>query len=290
MTGQLDLVTLGDDDLAVEVLPGVGARIHRIRFGGVEILRTPEDPAVHVAQPWFWGSYPLAPWCNRVPAGPGRAAGRAIDLPSNFPDGTAIHGQVAEAAWTDEGAGRFRIRRGGDGWPWPYEVVQTLVVEAPCVELTLGLTNQGDRPMPAGLGIHPWFRDPVEVTIRAASVHPSNVDPSPIPEPVSGDLDRRSPGPLAVGVDAAWTDLGDPPVELAWPAERLRATLTTSPNARYIVAAHLDGIDATAVEPNTHAPAGLRRLALGEPGGLELIDAGETLTMTTALRFEPLET
>jgi aldose 1-epimerase len=246
MTGQLDLVTLGDDDLAVEVLPGVGARIHRIRFAGVEVLRTPEDPA--------------------------------------------IHGQVAEAAWTHDGDGRFRIHAGGDGWPWPYEVVRTLVVEAPSVELTLALTNLGDGPMPAGLGIHPWFRDPVELTIRAASVHPSNLDPSPIPEPVSGERDRRTAGPLAVGVDAAWTDLGDPPVELAWPAERLRATMTASPNARYIVAAHLDGIDATAVEPNTHAPAGLRRLELGEPGGLERIEPGETLTMATSLRFAPLET
>lgn len=290
MTGRLDLAMLGDDDLAVEVLPGVGARVHRIRFRGVEILRTPDDPARHLHEPWFWGSYPLAPWCNRVPAGPGRAAGRAIDLPSNFSDGTAIHGQVAEVAWTDEGGGRYRIRRGGDGWPWPYEVVQTIEVEAPSVDLTLALTNLGDGPMPAGLGIHPWFRDPVDLTIRAASVHPSNLDPSPIPEPVSGDLDRRTPGPLAVGVDAAWADLGNPPVELAWPVEQLRATMTTSPNARYIVAAHLAGIDGTAVEPNTHAPAGLRRLELGEPGGLELIDPGATFTMTTRLRFESLET
>lgn len=285
----MDLVRLGAEDLLVEVLPGVGARIHRIRVGGVDILRTPDDPARHVREPWFWGSYPLAPWCNRLPVGPGHAAGRAIDLPSNFPDGTAIHGQVAEAAWSDDGGGRFSIRAGGDGWPWPYEVVQTLDAAGSSVELTLAVTNLGDGPMPAGLGIHPWFRDPVDVTIRAASVHPSNLDPSPIPEPVSGELDGRTPGPLPVGVDAAWTDLDDPPVELRWPADRLRATMTASPNARYVVAAHLAGIDATAVEPNTHAPAGLRRLALGEPGGLELIDPGATLTMTSTLRFEPLE-
>ena len=290
MSGRLELVRLGGGDLVVEVLPGVGARLHRIRVGAVEILRTPDDPAVHVAQPWFWGSYPLAPWCNRVPAGPGRAAGRAIDLPSNFPDGTAIHGQVAEAAWTDEGGGRFRIRAGGDGWPWPYEVVQTLVVEPPAFELTLELTNLGDGPMPAGLGIHPWFRNPVDLTIRAASVHPSNLDPSPMPEPVSGERDRRTPAPLTEGVDAAWTDLGDPPVELAWPGDRLRATITTSADVRYIVAARLAGIDATAVEPNTHAPAGLRRLELGEPGGLALVGPGRTLSMTTTLRFHPLET
>jgi aldose 1-epimerase len=290
MTGALEIVRLGDDELHVEVLPAAGARLHRIRVGGVDVLRTPDDPARHRSEPWFWGSYPLAPWCNRIPAGPGRAAGRAIDLPSNFPDGTAIHGQVAEAPWTDDGDGRFRIRGGGDGWPWPYDVVQRLTVTPSSVELTLELTNLGDDPMPGGLGIHPWFRNPVDLTIRAASVHPSNLDPSPMAEPVAGDRDRRTPGPLAEGVDAAWTDLGDPPVELAWPADGLRAVMTASPNARYIVAARLAGIDGTAVEPNTHAPAGLRRLELGEPGGLELIGPGDTLAMTTTLAFSRLDT
>jgi galactose mutarotase-like enzyme len=64
---------------------------------------------------------------------PGRArpidvAGRELDLPANFRDGTAIHGQVARRAWQQVDDGRFRIRAGGDGWPWPYEVEQRFAV------------------------------------------------------------------------------------------------------------------------------------------------------------------
>lgn len=290
MSDALELVQLGDDDVSVEVLPGVGARLHRVRVRGVDVLRSPDDPRMHVEDGWFWGSYPMAPWCNRLPAGRSRAAGHDLDLPSNFFDGTAIHGQVATIPWTRESAGVFTIRGGGDGWPWPYEVRQTILVGGDGLTLTLAVTNLADDAMPAGLGFHPWFREPVEVAINARSVFRSNLDPSPLPEPVSGELDRRTAGPLGMGVDAAWTDLAAPPIVLTWPDHALRATVDVSPTVRYVVAARLANADATAVEPETHAPAGLRRLARGEPGALALIDPGETLSMHATFRFERVET
>lgn len=290
MTDALELVGLADGDVEVEILPRVGARLHRVRAFGVEVLRTPDDPRTHLDQPWFWGSYPLVPWCNRLPAGPLSVAGRVVDLPPNFSDGTAIHGQVAVASWSQDGASSWTVRAGGDGWPWRYEARQTIELAADRLTLMLALTNRDETPMPAGLGIHPWFRDPLHIAIRAAAVHPSNLDPSRDPEPVRGDLDRREAGPLAVGVDAAWTDLAAPPVVLVWPRDGVHATVETSPTARYVVAARLAGVDATAVEPETHAPAGLRRLLNGEPGGLELLPPGETLSLAVSLRFERLET
>jgi aldose 1-epimerase len=287
MKRALELVRLGDDDdVSVEVLPGVGARIHRLRAFGVDLLRTPDDPRVHVQDPWFWGSYPLAPWCNRLPTGPVEVAGRTIDLPSNFPDGTAIHGQIATAEWSHDDGGRFAIRVRGSGWPWPFEVRQVLEPGDGRLMLALTVTNEADSPMPAGLGIHPWFRDPVEVAIAASVAYPSNTDPRAEAEPVAGALDRRTLGPLPVGMDATWTELADPAVVLRWPATGLRATMSTSRSARYVVAAHLEGVDATAVEPETHAPGGIRRLLASQPGGLELIDPGATLDLRVELRFE----
>ena len=281
-------VTLGGDDLVVEVVPSIGARIHRIRAFGSELLRTPKDVSRHVDDPWFWGSYPLAPWCNRLPTTPIAVEGRTVALRPNFPDGTAIHGQVAQAAWTDDRGGRFSILAGGDGWPWTYRVDQAIDVEPGRLSIALRLENRAATSMPAGLGIHPWFRDPVDVSIRAATVYPSNLDPGSPPVAVSGDLDRRSPGPLAIGVDATWTDLEDPPIVLEWPG--VRATIETSPGARYVVAAHLPGVDATAVEPETHAPGGLQRLLAGQPGGLALLAPGDSLELIVTLRIERTDT
>ena len=285
-----ELLRIADGDIELDVVPAIGARLHRLRAFGHDLLRTPHDLRPHTDDPYFYGSYPMAPWCNRVPAGPAVAAGRSIDLPASFPDGTAIHGQVARRAWdvisAATGHASFRIQAGGDGWPWPYEVEQNVRIVGTALRLELRLTNRSDDPMPGGVGFHPWFRRPVEVSIAAASVHPSNLATAARPVPVAGILDRHRLEMMPDGIDATWTDLADPPVVLHWPEPGIRATMTLDAPARFVVAASLPGTDAVAVEPQTHAPDGLRRLARVEPGGLTLLAPGATLTLRVELAFE----
>ena len=290
MTATLEVDRVGEGAIEVEVLPGFGARLHRLRVHGHDLIRTPASSDHHRADPYFWGSYPMAPWCNRIAAGRTQVAGRELDLPATFPDGTAIHGQVSQVAWTTLGDGAWRIEAGGDGWPWRYAVEQRIAASDRRFDLELALTNLSDAPMPAGLGIHPWFRRPLEVAIAAASTHGSNLASSPEPAPVSGELDRRALAPLPDGLDATWTDLASPPVVLQWPSLGIRATLDASSAAGYIVAASPAEIDAVAIEPQTHAPAGIRRLIAGEPGALALLPPGETIRMAVAISFERIET
>jgi aldose 1-epimerase len=280
------LARIADGPLEVEVLPAVGARLHRLRAFGQDLLRTPHDLRPHLDDPYFYGSYPMAPWCNRVAAGPAMVAGRAIDLAATFPDGTAIHGQVSRRPWEVDGDGVFRIAGGGGGWPWPYEVEQRIRIDGDRLQLDLRLTNRSTDPMPGGIGFHPWFRRPIRVAIAAALVHPSNVATEARPVPVSGIFDRRRLEALPDGLDSTWTDLADPPVVLVWPNAGVRATMTVEAPTRFIVAASLPGTDAVAVEPQTHAPDGLRRLERGEPGGLALLSPGATLELIVGLRFE----
>ena len=284
------LVRIDRGPIELEVLPSVGARLHRLRAFGHDLLRTPHDLQPYVDDPYFYGSYPMAPWCNRVPAGRSIVAGRVVDLPPSFPDGTAIHGQVSRRPWTEMGPGVFRIRGGGDGvagggWPWPYEVEQRLRIDGATLELVLRLTNRADEPMPGGLGIHPWFRAPVEVRIAATAVHPDNHATAPRPVPVAGAHDLRRLGPMASGLDSTWAEVGDPPIVLSWPDTGIRATFAVDAPTRFVTAANLFD-DAIAVEPQTHAPDGLGRFLRGEPGGLTLIAPGETLELRVAMRFE----
>jgi aldose 1-epimerase len=286
----LEIARVAGGAVEVEVLPGFGARLHRLRIDGHDLIRTPADPAIHVADPYFWGSYPMAPWCNRIAPGRMQVAGHELNLPATFPDGTAIHGQVSQVPWTPSGDGAWQIEAGGDGWPWRYAVGQRIAATDHRLDLDLALTNLSDAPMPAGLGIHPWFRRPVEVAIAAASTHGSNFASSPEPAPVVGELDRRALAPLPDGLDATWTDLASPQVVLRWPDSGIRATIEASSAAGYVVAASPAAIDAVAVEPQTHAPAGIRRLLGGEPGALAMLPAGETLRMAVAITFDRAET
>jgi aldose 1-epimerase len=275
-----------DGTIEAEVLPEVGARLHRLRAFGVDLLRTPADAARHRADPILWGAYPMAPWCNRLGAGSVRVGRRVVTVEPNFRDGTAIHGQVFAATWRESADGAFAVAGGGDWWPWPYAVTQEIGFATATLRIALRLTNLADDPMPAGLGHHPWFVRPVEVAIGAAAVHPTNLEHRAAAEPVAGRFDLRALGDLPIGLDATWTDLGEPPIELHWPAHGLRATLTFDAPSRCVAVASAADVDAVAVEPQTHAPFGLRRLLAGEPDPLRLLDPGASLALSIELRFD----
>lgn len=277
-------VRVASDALEAVLLPEVGARLHRLRAFGVDLLRTPPDPATHAADPFFWGCYVLAPWGNRVDAGRTAVAGTAVDLEANFDDGSAIHGQVYARPWEVVGDGRLRVAGGGDGWPWPYEVTFDVTAVDLTLTMHLELRNLGDSPMPAGIGLHPWFRRPVLVAVHAGGVFPSNAHPGPDPQPVGAEYDLRALGPMADDLDATWADIGDPPVELAWPDDGIVARLEFDAPARYVTAASPSDLGAIAVEPQTHVPQGLRRLRDGASGALALLAPGDTLRLSVRLR------
>ncbi len=286
------VVVLASDAIALEVLPELGARLHRLTVFGRDLLRTPDDPLVHGGDPFRWGGYVMAPWCNRIEPVATEVGGVVVHVPANSSDGTALHGQVYLRPWDDLGAGLFRNRGGRDGWPWPYETTLGMVpgdedAGKATLRIEQVLTNLDNRPMPGGLGFHPWFRGPVLVRINADRVLPSNLRADDPSEPAAGDFDLRKLRPMPLGLDATWLDPGNPPVELSWPEHGIGARIDVASSAGLcIVAASPEGAGAVAVEPETHAPHGLRRLLDGRPGGMAWIAAGGSIRLTTTILFE----
>lgn len=279
-------VHVGGQPLEVVILPGLGARLHRLRAFGHDLLLSPDDPATYLDDPFMWGSYVMAPWCNRLEPTPTEVGGRTVALGVNFVDGTAIHGQVYLRPWAIEAPGSFVVAGGGDGWPWRYEVRQQVTIVGTDLRVALALTNLDDEPMPAGIGLHPWFLKPVEVAIRGESVYLSNLDTSPRPVAVSGTSDLRVVARMADGLDGTWADMSGIPVELRWPDLGIRAEMRVASPSLCIVAASPRGAPAVAVEPETHAPQGLRRLLRSEPDALTMLSPGERLELVMVLAFE----
>jgi aldose 1-epimerase len=282
-----DLLTVADGPIRVELMPAVGARLHRLQAFGHDLLRTPDDPAEHSRDPFRWGAYVMAPWCNRIAAFPTDVDGDTVSVPSNFPDGTAIHGQVYAARWDVASNQSLSISGGGDGWPWPYRCGLRVTIANSVLTIDQSLTNLGHSPMPAGLGLHPWFRRPLDLGIQADAVLPSNLDPDASVQAVSGHWNLRRMRHVPDDIDATWLAPGDPAVELSWPDIGVWGTMRVRSGAGVcIVVASPTALDAVAIEPQTHAPHGLRRFLHGEPGGLHLVQPGGTMRLNTELTFE----
>jgi aldose 1-epimerase len=283
----LEELHIGGDPVEIVVLPQVGARLHRLRAYGHDLLRTPADPRTHTDDPYFWGAYVMAPWCNRIAPGPVEVEGRTIDLPPTFPDGSAIHGQVSSRAWSVDPDGTLRVEGGGDGWPWAYEVVARLHVSDDTVSLEYELINRSDGLMPAGIGFHPWFRRPVELRIEASTAYPSNSGSPTIAVPVREELDLRTLRRPPADLDGSWVDVTPPAATLAWPDVGLRATIEMESARRPCVAVATPAVlDAIAVEPQTHGPDGVRRLLNGEPDALGRLAPGEVLRLALRITVE----
>jgi aldose 1-epimerase len=254
--------------LDAEFLPKLGGRCSRIRAGGRDLLRT------HDEDQFFFGWYPLVPWSNRVPGGRMHWAGGVVQLPPNYPDGSALHGHAYAAPWEDDGR---VLRHAADGFPWDYTARQEWSIDGDTLTQRLSVANDSDTPMPAGLGIHPWFTADggltVEVPSRAAfhcegglAVGP----PHPAP-PVRGAVPW--------GTDHLFTDLAAHEVVLRWPDWGIEAVLSFSDTAKHVHLAAFEKAGAVAVEPVTHAGDGHRRLAEGEPGAIDVLAPGETLAV-----------
>ena len=185
------------------ILPEYGGRLHQL-FVTVDraeeaLLWSPQDPAEYAERPTRGGSFPMAPWPNRIANGRFTWEGREYQVPL---DGKphAIHGRVYNKAWRvaslqpDECTLACEL---DDGWPWEGTVEQTFLMWTRRLEVCL-LVNS-EEVFPVGLGWHPWLRrdafgaSDVRVTVPADAryVLESNLPTGQV-VPVEGVFDLRA--------------------------------------------------------------------------------------------------
>lgn len=158
-------IGLESSTLRTEVLPGLGGGIAglSLRRGGgwVNLMRpTPEAPAGFNDL----SCYVLAPWSNRIAGATFEFGGERYSLRADWPDGTAIHGDVKSRALRLLDRSPCSVRLEYDGaapegrnWPWPYRVQLRYEVDDRRLECEAHVMNRGRTPMPAGLGFHPFW-------------------------------------------------------------------------------------------------------------------------------------
>jgi aldose 1-epimerase len=241
----------------------------------------------------------LFPFPNRLRHGRFTFDGREYQLPLNESTCThAIHGFTPRNPWRVVGAGgekthafvtgQFQLSKDlpGSAHLWPADFVLTLTyhLRADSLEVDCLIENPDSKPLPFGLGYHPYFAIPDvptatadEMILEAATGDVWELGggvPTGHRTPAAGEFDFRTARAVGAAVlDALYTRDGNPPVfaalghpvsvgrlEVSAPAEFRELLLFTPPHRK-----------AVAIEPYTCATnaanmpdAGWRVLPPGE--------------------------
>jgi aldose 1-epimerase len=288
-------LTLTAASLVLELSPARGGAIANFHHHG-EQGRTPimRESRASLANVLEAASFPLVPFVNRVRGGAFAFRGRTIRMAPNMADDPSpLHGQGWLGAWqverADQAHAHLSFRHSPGEWPWEYEARQEFALDAGGLAVALTCRNLDTRPMPCGLGQHPYFPCGPGTVIDTRVGHVWTIDEQVLPVekvPASGRFDLRERAICGQELDhgfGGWggtTRISDP----AWPFE----ILLSSPNAGFFQVYSPQGGGFFVAEPVSHANA-----ALNEPEhewaelGLKVLEAGEEMRLDMRVEVSP---
>lgn len=130
-------------------------------------LRPATRAALDTANPLAMASFPLLPYCNRLRDARFAFNGEEVDLSA---DGNAfdhaLHGNAWRRPWTvgalDANVVELHLlhepsSEAAHHWPFAYDATQRIELNENGLWITLRLRNASNRPMPYGMGHHPYY-------------------------------------------------------------------------------------------------------------------------------------
>ncbi len=222
----------------------------------------------------------MVPYSNRIADGRFEFAGQTHQLENGAQH--AIHGDVRKRPWkiAEQSAEALRctfssVEHTDVNWPWPFAAEALFALKDNSLHMRLTLTNQGDTPMPAGFGWHPYFNrhltkpgEKVALQFALNGAYPDANDtriPSGPLQPLAPNQDFSREKVLepynfldtcCYGFDGGY---------IAWPDSGVRLRFAPSANCRHLVLYNPTGTSYFAAEPVTNANNGANLLAQNDP-------------------------
>ena len=237
---------------AASIVPELGNNCYLFKVADgnrwMDVIESPPDLATLKERPTAYGNPILFPFPNRIRGGMFTFEGETyqFDKPPESP--TSIHGLLLNQPYQVE-----RRSAGKDGallicsldtrdfpeigrqYPFPFKIQITYILgpvsptngapdsppEIPtlCLKMDVSITNTGERNMPMGFGIHPYFHallapdsDATQAMITVPAAKYWELDEALVPTgktfPASGVLDLRNGQPYAnAELDHVFTDV-----------------------------------------------------------------------------------
>lgn len=241
-------------------------------------------------------SYPLVPYSNRI--GDGRFEFRGVQhvlrRNTDFSE-HPIHGVGWLRAWTVVASTRDQLQLtithdGEDGrnadWPWSFSATQTFLLDDDGLRHSIGVTNRDRRPMPAGIGLHPFFpKSPAtQVCFEAEAVWRNSERMLPqertaVPPEWNFSQRRTVAGLTVDNCFAGWTRNA----EIVWPECGWGLHLEASEVFGHLVVFTSEARDSIAIEPVSHVNNALNLVDARDDTGLRVLAPGEMLEGTLAM-------
>ncbi|MDP2698264.1 aldose 1-epimerase [Thalassospira sp.] len=285
-------------DFRVGVLPRGGA-ITRLDWnrpdgqGYVPLLRPADKKAILSCNPSALGCFPLVPFANRLAHSQFEFDGRTVTVPANrAPDPHAIHGFGLYADWQvmKRDATRLRLEHRYDESPNGFDYVawQEITPEGDGLRIEIGVSHLAARPMPYGIGLHPWFYATEDAEICFSALGSFRNDDGKLPvAPVVIDLGRDFSDPKLArrqrGLDAhyhGWTGIA----EIIWPENGVRLVIGADETLRNLQVYLPPSGDAICLEPVSHVPNVQNRVDFKDYGDVRVLQQGDSLSGAMTLR------
>jgi aldose 1-epimerase len=279
--------------MVVEISPEAGGAVDNwwlTRGDETVPLFRPTGVPTHATPVTRRGCFPLVPYSNRIAGGrlPGEPESFRLTANSEL-SRHPIHGEGWLTPWNiierEAQTALLEHRHDGDtGWPFAYLATERFELMPLSLRVTLTLENRSGRPMPAGLGLHPYFARTASCTLQANTTNVWLTDEAVLPR-------ERVPVPARWSFDAArpvgsmsldhcfggW----DGRASIRWPEHGLELSISTDPPLDHLVVYIPPGRDFFCVEPVSHANNAMQ-LAAGGTGqvGARVLEPGRQMSAT----------
>lgn len=274
----------------IDLLPAIGGGISRCRFEGLDVLRPARpdaDDALELA------CFALVPFSNRIAEGRFEFAGVQVALAPNMPgERHCLHGQGWRRPWHVERVEDHRCaliyRHEADEWCWDYLARQVVVCEKQAMSIEIELTNTSPRPMPAGLGMHPYFPLTPDCIVQTDPQYvwlPQGQRPRGERVPVPSSI------PLRTGARAATLDLDhcfagwSRTARITWPARGFAVHMEAGPLLRFLVIYAPPQRGFFCLEPVSHVIDAFNAPRCMD-SGMCVLEPGATLRTQMRIRIE----
>lgn len=291
-------VALRSGGLELLVAPECGARLVAFRTGNRDVLRPTPPEVLRSAFLYGFAGFPLMPYSGPIFGDGFQLDGQWYPLARNVPtEPTTTHGEAWIRRWSIAAQSDTELRLAmeyvpaPDAFPFAWRGEILYALSGGGLEIELKLINRDHRPMPGGLGLHPYFpKTPGTIlTFDCTGVWPPDA-----PEAV-----QLGAGPLEPGLDfRRGQDIGAIVFDRCFEGWDGCATLTYPDGAITRIEADatfgkLQIYDAwdypyICVEPVTNTNDGYNRAAAGVPGhAIVTLEPGRSLT--GRIRITPLD-